>query len=292
MLEGSFILSYCLDVSKASHWHICPSGSFSGNFPYQALEYGCFEAGSRYFTIRDDRNAALLIYTLSGEGEMEWQGQSCRLVAGSAVLIHCAEHHAYKTVSKEPWVFRWLHLDGSGLGGYKSTLLQELQAPRLDEEEKFSACLDALEAIDPLSGVLACAEISQCISRLLLYMLRAHFAADDGHTLRRSEIMRVIRHIDEHLGQPLDLDGLAQVAGLSKYHFIRVFSHQMGNTPHQYLRQRRVDQARRLLQTTDLSVAEIVEQVGYRDISSFIAHFRMVMGLTPAQYRKESYRWD
>lgn len=83
---------------------------------------------------------------------------------------------------------------------------------------------------------------------------------------------------------------LAQLAGtarLSKYHFVRAFKASTGLPPHRYLVQLRIDRARILLETTNLSITEIAAQVGYDDPGYLARLFRGHFGMTPAKYRRD-----
>jgi AraC-like DNA-binding protein len=83
---------------------------------------------------------------------------------------------------------------------------------------------------------------------------------------------------------------LAEIAGLSPFHFIRAFRAAVGQTPHQYLRARRIARARDLLATTGMPITEICDAVGFQSLGSFSALFRRVTGETPAAYRAKRRR--
>ncbi|RNI25673.1 helix-turn-helix domain-containing protein [Rufibacter latericius] len=83
------------------------------------------------------------------------------------------------------------------------------------------------------------------------------------------------------------LDELAQVACLSKFHFLRAFTQIHGSTPHQFLLQHRIGRSLPLLQKTRMTIGEVALQCGYPEISMFSRTFRKVMGCSPALYRKE-----
>jgi AraC-like DNA-binding protein len=82
------------------------------------------------------------------------------------------------------------------------------------------------------------------------------------------------------------LDELAEVAGLSKYHFLRQFSQVVGMTPGAYLRTLRLCHAARKLRTTDLPILEVALSVGFADHPSFSRAFARHMGMTPSEYQK------
>ncbi|MEZ4827337.1 MAG: AraC family transcriptional regulator [Bacteroidia bacterium] len=93
-------------------------------------------------------------------------------------------------------------------------------------------------------------------------------------------------HIHSHLHDPLDLDTLAQVACLSKFHFIRLFKEVFDQTPRQYLITRRLEAASSLLVHSSKSFHEICQEVGLKDSSSFGRLFKRSFGATPHIYRQ------
>ena len=93
---------------------------------------------------------------------------------------------------------------------------------------------------------------------------------------------------DRHYAEPLDLDGLAAAAGVSKYHFLRCFSATYGKTPALYLAERRIERAQDLLRTANLTVTEICMLVGFASLGSFSRRFTQLVGETPTAYRD---RW-
>jgi AraC-like DNA-binding protein len=91
---------------------------------------------------------------------------------------------------------------------------------------------------------------------------------------------------DARYFEPLDVDDLADAAGLSKAHFSREFRRAFGDSPHAYLLTRRLERAAALLRTTDLSVAEICLSVGLQSIGSFTTSFTRTFAMSPTAYRK------
>jgi AraC-like DNA-binding protein len=91
--------------------------------------------------------------------------------------------------------------------------------------------------------------------------------------------------IDECYDLPLDLRQIAGQASFSRYHFIRLFHSAFDQTPHQYLIQRRIEKAKHLLASSDLSVTEICFAVGFQSLGSFSALFHRSVGHAPRMYR-------
>jgi AraC-like DNA-binding protein len=96
---------------------------------------------------------------------------------------------------------------------------------------------------------------------------------------------RICAYIDSHLAEKLHLEELANLAGFSVHHFARAFRHSVGMSPHHYILQRRLQQAKRMLRETELSVAEIALSAGFSDQSHLTRHFRRLTGLPPSAAR-------
>ena len=94
--------------------------------------------------------------------------------------------------------------------------------------------------------------------------------------------------IDRDYAEALDLDAMAREAGYSKYHFARTFAMAYGETPRAYLTRRRVERAKNLLRTANLSVTEVCFLVGFESLGSFSSLFRRLVGQSPSAYRASS----
>ena len=99
-------------------------------------------------------------------------------------------------------------------------------------------------------------------------------------------IETVISYINEHFKEDLPDKVLASAAGLSSYHFIRVFKRETGFTPHEYVINTRLSNARYLLRNTAMSVKDICFSCGFSSESAFCITFKKRAKMTPAQYRQ------
>ncbi|MFP8965017.1 helix-turn-helix domain-containing protein [Pokkaliibacter sp. CJK22405] len=99
------------------------------------------------------------------------------------------------------------------------------------------------------------------------------------------QLARVREFIDAHLDQPLLLSDLAEQAGLSDYHFARMFKQSQGLAPHQYVMATRLARAEQLLITTEQSLSDIALNCGFSSSSHFSNRFRQHFGTSPSQRR-------
>jgi AraC family transcriptional regulator len=104
--------------------------------------------------------------------------------------------------------------------------------------------------------------------------------------LRERDLLKVTEYIRAHLAQDIKLKELAQLLNMSQFHFSRSFKKSMGSSPHQYLLQQRVEQAKKLLKQTKLSIVEIAIECGFNSHSHFGKQFRLSTGIAPKNYRR------
>ena len=105
------------------------------------------------------------------------------------------------------------------------------------------------------------------------------FVPPARHLLRAKDLA------DARYFEPLDVEDLAGVAGLSRAHFSREFRRVYGESPHAYLLTRRLERAAALLRATDHSVADICLSVGLQSVGSFTTSFTRTYGVSPTAYR-------
>ncbi len=91
--------------------------------------------------------------------------------------------------------------------------------------------------------------------------------------------------LDAHAHEPISLDRAAQNAGLSPFHFLRLFALVLGVTPHQYLVRVRLRRAARLLADDERPITDIAFDVGFGDLSNFVRTFRRAARMSPRRFR-------
>jgi AraC-like DNA-binding protein len=94
--------------------------------------------------------------------------------------------------------------------------------------------------------------------------------------------------LEANAHREIELEDAARQAGVSPFHFLRLFSSVLGVTPHQYLLRSRLRRAARQLADNDKTVTEIAYDVGFNDLSNFVRTFHRAAGISPLKFRQAS----
>jgi AraC-like DNA-binding protein len=134
--------------------------------------------------------------------------------------------------------------------------------------------------------------VNALVEQVVVHLLRRYANVRRSAELELSRVglvdrrvRRAVELMHTHLGRELPLEELAAAAYLSPFHFARLFKKVTGASPHAYLAALRIERAKSLLATTDLSVTGIATRVGYSSSSHFTKAFRQATGLTPRAFR-------
>lgn len=127
---------------------------------------------------------------------------------------------------------------------------------------------------------------------IAVHLARAYGVTDEElHSNSPSLPGYKLRHLTdwmaEHAAEEFSLDRLAEQAGLSRFHFQRLFKAATGVSPSQYQIDLRMNEARRLLRETKMGVVDVALEVGYANPSHFARLFRRETGLSPSDYRRQ-----
>lgn len=108
--------------------------------------------------------------------------------------------------------------------------------------------------------------------------------------LSAAQARQVADYIESNLGADLSLESLSRIAGMSQFHFARLFKVRFGLPPHAYVQQRRVERARDLILHSDMAMKEVVFAAGFYDQSHMTKSFKRTFKSTPTQLRNSTGR--
>ena len=273
-----------LKVSPVSDYYIhSPSKTAQEMFLYP-LQCGIFTYEPGYELRRSSYDSFLLMYVQEGDMTLDF-GERRQAVAGkSFVLIDCYQPHGYST--REGAECTWMHFDGAQARNYYDYIVSRM-GNVFSMEDPFPA----LRKMNSILRVFAENHqfqeplLSKYITDILTEFMIAHPGGTGGTSTEAVE--RALVYISEHFTENIPVSRLAGLAGLSEYHFIRVFSQKTGYTPHEYIVNRRMASVRYLLKYTTLTVKEICFSTGFSCESVFCNAFKKQHRMTPQQYRMQ-----
>ena len=220
-------------------------------------------------------------YVVAG-GQESWSGRGrIEAQAGDVITVNPCELHDGIGRTGEPRHWHMLYLPTEVVQKYLETPFGALEFhhPVLRSEGIAKAVCNALEAVmsedvDPESAEEA---VILAISELLCEM----DGSNTGHRQQFSlEIATVQNLIEDQFEHPLSLEDFAQASGLSRYQVLRAFSRQVGTTPHAYLTQHRLKQARRMIRG-GMPIAQAAIACGFADQSHLTRAYVRQFGMTP-----------
>ncbi|HAU36170.1 MAG TPA: AraC family transcriptional regulator [Phycisphaerales bacterium] len=231
----------------------------------------------------------LLQYTLVGEGRLTVEGRKYAVTPGTAMLLWFPHDNRYHLPRGGRWEFFYLCLHGSEM-----MRIWRAAVARLGPLASFPPDSPVVEAAARACRHVLRGEVqSPWGASALAYEvgMRLMEAAHAGQSPpvrggRPQAVARAIQFCRERLAEPIGVDDLAAAAGLSRYHFSRLFRRCEGMAPGEFLLRQRMRRAVERLQTTRQSVKTVAFECGYADPNYFCKAFRKTYGVSPGAFRR------
>lgn len=268
--------------SESDYYIYSPSKMALDMFLYP-MRCGLFSYQPGYSLTRESFDSFLLMYIQKGELTLTFEGSTCRVTAGHFVLLDCYKLHSYST--DQGWECLWCHFDGITARPFYNSIVSRLgnvfsMPDAYPVLSKMTAILRTFHDGALVREPLLSKYLNDILTQFLLYTpANVHARSYAGMA------EEIITYINEHFREDVSVEKLAARAGLSQYHFIRIFKKETGFTPHEYLVNTRIATAKYLLKNTKLPVKEICFSTGFSCESVFCGAFKRHQGMTPAQYR-------
>ena len=238
-----------------------------------------------------NHTCAEIFYVVSGQGSFVIDDQPHPVAKDDLVVINPRVQHTELSNSSEPLSYIVLGVDG-------------LELAVGDEEQRqfhIIRCREANTAlrgymIDMLQEAEAAAQDHEALCQHLLQVILVRILRNFDRSARivpsrkkvSKECAAARRYIDTHFRESLTLDQLAEIVHINKYHMVHSFTKAYGVSPINYLLSLRLQESRYLLQSTDYSMSQISQMVGFSSPCYFSQVFHKAMGMSPRDYRNSS----
>lgn len=229
-----------------------------------------------------------IVIGLQGRAEFEIEGLGGAISAFSGCIVPANHTHYYVGQGENRQLILDLPADAPSLTGYHHELSRLFDAPRffaLDSPLKHYLEFLLLEQDCNQDGLSAAQ--SDRLAATFLGCLHARLGGSPSSPkVRRLDLAKLDRFIDHHLASPISVSDLAGQACLSEAHFSSCFRELTGLTPWQYVRRRRLEAARRLLEESRMPLSQIAVNTGFAHQSALSHAFRSTFGCPPSQLRR------
>ncbi|MDG0809896.1 AraC family transcriptional regulator [Cohnella rhizosphaerae] len=232
---------------------------------------------------------ALFQYTLSGEGNLTIGGKHYRIPKHHGFFVTVPDNHEYyysPDAGGEPWEFIFLTAAGRHVEGYWNDIVAKA-GPVVSfkpNAQPIAMLWEMMESAQAKTG-LDKYELSVRLYEWIVACLRAVDGRPDAGRPVPDSVAAALKFMDAQYHRFLTLEQIAAEAGMSKYHFCRLFLKHTGITPIHYLTKIRIEQASRLLRQTDQPIGAIAAATGFDNGSYFGKVFRKLMDASPQQFR-------
>lgn len=261
--------------------------------------------------LTDGSGYSQVCFVLSGGGMIRNASSSQEIREEMAFLLFPGSDYIYQADRISPWEYVWLDLDGHACEALLRSIGLSREKPfvRLDPtmlrvvRHTISDLNNADTGSDQLEKEL------RNIGRLLqMFALlqnstpeEAEAPVDDGQQGSFSEkrerkgqmfVEQAEKYICEHFAEPLRMDDLAKVLGITPYYLSHIFKQYRSSSPSRFLAQVRIKDSKRLLEQTDWPVGDVAKKSGYPNTLNFSKVFRKLVGCSPSTYRRLKKKVD
>ncbi len=251
--------------------------------PFLITEYGKTFRGTPCYQLRMESPIACVQYVISGSGVIICNDSIYTVTEGDTFLLPEGSNQIYYSNPDNHFERIWLNFKGE-----LSKALIKIYKLENTVVFKNTNTIDMLTEIQEKCKELSDPEeYKNETSRLFLKLvqfLSGHKSQTPGIT---NPIEQIRLYIDRHITKNIKLPDIAYNFSLSVEHIIRIFKQTYGITPHQYIVQSKIRIAMIMLKTTDSTIDQISEKLGFSDPHHFSAQFLKSTGLRPSAYRNE-----
>ncbi len=254
-------------------------------------DVGCRDATQGKYEIRGSRQSDVRCafqYTLAGCGELELDGEYHAIPVGHVMLVRTPSEYCYRPASGMNWRFFYLSMEGAIIERVWLEILEQA-GPVLPLPEDDPALQLAADFVQQALGDFHADpwRDSETAYALAMRTLKraTQFGAHGGRTGNLAAMEAAVDFAHRHFLEPIGVDDLARVAGLSRYHFSRLFRSHTGVSPGEFILRERLQYARNLLESSRQTVRQIALASGFNDAAYFGKQFKQRFRLTPGQYR-------
>lgn len=268
-------------VLPASRIFFHTSSFFSKQALFHLANGGRYFCSHAYETKRNHYEQYLFLFVKKGKMEVYYEDQKFIATRNTFIFLDCHGPHLYRAL--EETNFEWFHFKGNASKEYFEFLFQKHGCVfSLENNWKVSNYMNQILSMmehDHVNEHLASIIIHQIVYELEKISNKADLSLEET-------IKHAISYIEGNYSKEITLSDIANHVKLSPFHFSRLFKKQTNSTPHQYLIGYRINNAKKLLYNSNLTINEIAFSCGFNSVSHFVSTFKKHTDFSPRKYRE------
>lgn len=227
-----------------------------------------------------------IIFSIKGMGVLKINGKEQKIPEGSYFYLKANEAHEYYKETTI-WETQWIMFSGENIEKILSQLMLSeskvcCNPSNANIRKIYQDMMGELKSSDPFKSYVA----SCHLYKLLIELYRHSMEEACEDKARDSDIIApVIQYINSHFSEAIELETLAQIANMTPQHLCKVFKQKLLMRPFEYITRCRMQEAKKLLSSSQMPIKEIARSVGYWDNSYFCATFKKYESMSPSAFR-------
>lgn len=272
-------------VLKKSEVYFSSPSQTAKKIYFYPISAGHFYCDKNYHLIRNTYNSLLITHIIDGTFTYVKEGKHITARKGDTVILDCYKPHEYYSDTHLESI--WVHIAGSN----STEIFNEIE----NTEGNLIKCKDVqhlrkllFRVFDSMKGETPTTELNYSLDiyKIFTELLNPQSSKTKGEISYEDSVHKVKEYILENLNESITVKSLAELVNMSSSHFSRIFKQQTGFSPYDYILISRLNRAKYLLQTTNMTIASIAYEVGFNSESNFIYFFTENEGISPGKFRK------
>lgn len=266
--------------------YINPHTEYEGTFFVENM--GITYPDEKYLVSRADRtkysyrHIYILEYVISGEGFIEFNGETYKVKTGDFYFLSTHHSHRYYSNPDNPYTKVWINLGGRLMNEIVSfyNLQSGIAVKQMHCRKTFDSIYKECERITENNKP----EIYRSVFKLVMHLLN-QLVGDTACDVLSPASYKIKDYIDANIQSDLNLDTISSRFFFSKSYIIGCFKSEFGISPKQYILQKKIDTAKNMLLETDMSIKAISEMLRFADSHHFSNTFKKQVGMAPVEFR-------
>lgn len=253
-----------------------------------------------WYSILHSHSFSELFFITNGSGYFVAEGEKFPIERNDLIIINPHVQHTEQSLSTSSLEYIVLGIEGlvftlDGTGSQSDTAVLsatasgKVQKYKIQSSDVYAYLNIMLEEVSKKGENYE--TICQHLLAVLLIRILRHESltiVPQRDTIANRECAQIKNYIDANYSDNITLNSLANMTHMNKYYMVHAFTKQTGLSPINYLMQKRLHMGKSLLESSNHSIADIAEMLGFSSQSYFSQAFKKAVGQTPAQYRREN----